>query len=231
MTSLSYSYPVVGAGSVPGARQKLPHTRFLAIAGVGLGVLVIVITAVVVLVKPGVQSCHFTCGPDVGPRLVSPTSFTSSEFGYKVEYDSGYFKQSNATKSGAEFDLTIGGGGILVFKAESGSDVNGAVDSLVNSISSNEIQNLQEIEPVPGAEIGEVEGSGTAFSGTFVPQGGGQTVPVSVVAMAASSHGLTIGVLAIDPQDLSSVQTLPLGFADGAFLDAPITDTIWPGQS
>jgi hypothetical protein len=79
MTTASYGYPVVRATSVPGAGQKLRNPHFLIIVGVSLAVLVAAITLITVALKPTLQLCHFTCGPEVGPRLLAPTSFTSSE--------------------------------------------------------------------------------------------------------------------------------------------------------
>jgi hypothetical protein len=229
MTTASYSYPVVAANSVPGTQHKLRHSRFVLVAAIGFAVLVVGITAITVLTRPTLVGCHFTCGPEVGPRLLSPTAYQSSEFGYRVEYDSGIFSVASQSAAGLSLNLEQGYGlGGMDFTATAGSDVSDALDKVVSGINTNEFQDIREIEPVPGAEIGEVEGVGLAYSATLVPQNGGQSTPVSIVAMAATSNNLTISVLAIGQQDLTQVNNLPIGFADGQAFDGPVTNTIWP---
>jgi hypothetical protein len=225
----TYAYPVQRTAAVPGAQQKLKNNKFIIYFAVGFAALVVLISLVVVLLKPSTTLCHFTCGPEMGPRLLAPTFYQSSSFGYRVEYDGNEFK-AKQTSAGVQLDLQGGGGGFVVYSAKSGSDVSGALQEAFNGINTNQFQNIHEIEAIPGAEIGLVEGQGVAYSGSFIPQGGGQAVPVAIGVMASTFNNLTISVLAIDVQDLSSPQTFPLGFADGTFLDAPITNTIWPGQ-
>jgi hypothetical protein len=230
MTTASYSYPVVRATAVPRAGQKLPNRHFLIVVGVSLAVVVALITIITVALKPSLQLCHFTCGPEVGPRLLAPTSFTSSEFGYKVEYDSSQFSVESHDQAGLALVLASGyGGGEEVVKGVAGSDVNTALSTALSGINTNVIQDIQPLQSIPGAEIGEVEGVGEAYTGTDVPQGGGQSVPITIAVEAATQHNVTISVLAIGPQDLSSVQNAPLGFAAGQAFDAPATNTIWPG--
>jgi hypothetical protein len=231
MTTATYSYPVVAAASVP--QQKLRHTHFIIAVAVALAVVVVGITALVVGLKPTLQLCHFTCGPDVGPRLLNPTAYANSQFGYRVEYDSSEFSLGGQTAAGVTFTLgTVAeGGGTATFTATAGSDVNAALNSAVNSIPSSTFQDIQEIGPVAGAEIGEVEGVGVAYSATFVPPNGGQSEPVAVVAEAATFKNLTISLLVAGAQDLSQVDNLPIGLDAGQLFDEVGTNTIWPGQA
>jgi hypothetical protein len=225
----TYSYPVQSVASVPGARQKLDTKNFLLYGGIIFAGVVVIIALIAVLNKPSTTLCHFTCGPDVGPRLSAPTFYQNSSFNYRVEYDNKYFA-AKPSSSGVQLTLQGGGGGFLVYAATSGSDVNGALQKAFSGINTNAFQNITEIEPVPGAEIGLVEGDGVAYSASYVPQGGGKSIPVSIAVMASTSNNVTISVVAIDAQDFSSPTTFPLGFADGTFLDGPLTNTIWPGQ-
>jgi hypothetical protein len=229
MTTATYSYPVQSVASVPGARQKLSAKTFLLYGGILFAGVVVLIALIAVLLKPSTTLCHFTCGPDVGPRLAAPTYYQNSTFGYRVEYDGNYFKPA-ASSSGVELSMTGGGGGTLSYSATSGSDVNGALQKAFNSLNTNAFQNITEIEPIPGAEIGLVEGEGVAYSASYIPQGGGRSIPVSIAVMASTYNNVTISVIAVDSQDFSSPTTFPLGFADGTFLDGPLTNTIWAGQ-
>jgi hypothetical protein len=230
MTTATYnSYPIQSVASVPGARQKLSTSTFLLYGGILFAGLVVIIALIAVLNKPTTTLCHFTCGPDVGPRLSAPTYYQNSTFGYRVEYDGNYFKPT-ASSSGVQLSLTVGGGGFIHYSATSGSDVNGAMQKAFNGLNTNAFQNISEIEPIPGAEIGLVEGQGVAYSASYVPQGGGKSIPVSIAVMASTFNNVTISVVAIDTTDLSSPITFPLGFADGELLDGPLTNTVWAGQ-
>jgi hypothetical protein len=230
MTTATYGYPVVRATSVPGAGQKLRNPHFLIIVGVSLAVLVAAITLITVALKPTLQLCHFTCGPEVGPRLLAPTSFTSSEFGFRVEYDGNEFQVANHDQAGVSLVLSDQlGGGEEVITGVAGSDVNGALSTALGNINTNAVQDIQPLQAIPGAEIGEVEGIGEAYTGTLVPQNGGQSQAVTIAVEAATEHNVTISVYAIGPQDLSTVDDAPLGFEGGQAFDAPPTNTIWPG--
>lgn len=233
MTAVSYPYPAVPAGSVPGARRKLRSHHFLLIAGAALGVLVVVITTIVVLVRPTPAFCHFQCGPNVGPRLLNPNAYVSSDFGYRVPYDGANLQI--ATRSSSGVDLTVSGADAqqvyLDFSATRGSDVNGAVQQALGGIDTNVIQDMKEVSAIPGAELGEVGATGVAYQGNYVPSGGGQSGPVDVAVMAATQDGVTISAVAVGPQDQSS-GSAPFfldGFAAQEF-ELSISDLVWPGQ-
>ena len=98
--AVGYSYPVVPAASVPAAQHKVSHSRLVIFGGAALAVLVVLITAIAVSQKPTTSYCHYDCGPDVGPRLLSSTAYQSSQFGYRVEYQNGVMKQANPTAAG-----------------------------------------------------------------------------------------------------------------------------------
>jgi hypothetical protein len=227
-----YTWPVVPAASVPAAQHKLSHSRFFILAGLALVVLVVVGTAIAVSVKPTTNYCHFSCGPDTGPRLLSTTEYQSSQFGYRVEYATPYFSIAKQTPSLVELD---GKYGFLVFNAVTGSDVNSAMQVALNSLNTNVFQHRHLLSSVvPGAEIGFVPGSGQVYTAMLPPSGGvgtGQTV--SIVVLGATQGNLTITALAIGVQDLSSANSLPYGFgpARGGYFDFEISNTLWPGQS
>lgn len=224
------AYPVVRAGSAPAVGPKLRHHHFLSVVGTLLVVIVVAVTASAVLTRVTPQLCHLSCGPDVGPSLAVPSAYTSSQYGYRVEYDSSTFVVSSHGPSSVQLVVPTSAANLVAFSATAGSNVSGAMSSAIGQLNTNVIQGLQAIGSVPGAEIGLVSGAGEAYSATFVPPNGGQSYPVSVVAMAATRGNLTLSVVAIGQQDLSSVADLPFGLANGGLLDGPVTDTIWPAR-
>ena len=165
----------------------------------------------------------------MGPRLLASTYYQSPQFGYRVEYDPSVFKLSN--QSGAGMQLS-GGAGFVVFNATAGQDVTGAITAAAANINTSTFQNMKVLSSViPGAEIGFVPGSGETFTADFVPPGGGSSQVVSIAVVAATNGTFTLSAIAIGVQDLTSPNLLPFGFGAGQFLDYPLTNTVWPGQS
>lgn len=234
MTDVAYRFPVMPAASAPGARRKLRHPQFLLILGAVLGVFVVLITAITVLVRPTPQFCHFSCGPSVGPRLLSSSAYVSSAYGFHVEYNASYLHVANQSSTGV--DLVVRGQNpqmmYLDYVATRGSNVSGALQHAIDGIDTNTIQDLREIGILPGAEIGEVAATGFVFQGIYVPSGGGQTAPVDVMVLAVAQNGLTISTLAVGPRDQRNGSApFFLNPALAQLFDTSLSATVWPGQS
>ena len=226
--STNYTYPVVPTASVPAAQHKVGHTGLVAIIAASLFLLVAIVTVVAVANKPSVTYCHFSCAPDVGPRLYSHTVYQNSAFGYRVEYGS-TFTLSNQSSTGAEFDSSDGG--FLVFTATQGANVSAAIQSGLGTVDRSEFQDMQQMSSsLPGAQIGFVQGSGVVYSANYVPSGGGSSVPAVVMVVAATQGNMTLSVVAANAQDLSSPEQDPFGLIEGYIFDFELTNTIWPGQ-
>lgn len=227
MTVATYPVAAPTAGTTLKPRLRTHHF-LMAVVGI-LGLIVVGVTVGAVVSRPTPTTCHFTCGPDVGRQYLSPTAYTSSAFGYRVQYNAKQFTTSNVSRSGVQLN-TRDGSGILIVSSSAGSDVQSALQTSIDKLNSNVIQDVQAVGQLPGAEIGEVQGVGWAYTGTFVPPNGGQSIPVSVMDVAASHDGVTIGVLAVGPQSLSSVSDLPFGMANAQELDQPMTNTLWASR-
>ena len=225
-----YSYPVVPAASVPAAQHKLSHLQLLASAGGIIAVVVIALTVILVVVKPGTKACHFSCGPSTGTRLLSPTAYTSTQFNFRVEYDSSSLKLGQQSATSVDLQAANGDGALHV-AGSNGSNVTNAIQTAVNSIDSNTFQNIQQIGDIPGAQIGFVQGQGVALSAQLVPSdGSGQATPVTIMVMAASQNNVTITAVAFGAMDTSSAELLPFGLTSAQTFDFALTNTIWPGS-
>ena len=197
-------------------------------AGLSLAALVVIGTATAVSQKPTTNYCHFSCGPDVGQRLLGQTAYQNSQFGYRGEYQSPPFSIAGQNSSGVVLEGNPDN--FMVFSAASGGDVTGAIQKAVGSLSTNEFQDLHQVSSeLPGAEIGFVPGSGEAYTATLVAPGTGTSQNVSVLVMAATQGNLTLSVLVVGTEDLSSVQDLPFGLQFGSLFDFESSNTIWPG--
>jgi len=222
-----YRYPVLPSARVPGAQYS--HVRSLLLAAAVIAIIVGVISAIVQAARPTTNPCGVACRPHTGLRLLNAATYTNQQFGYTVAYDANLLSVGNQDQNGVQLQATNGDGEID-FTATSGSDVSGAVAAEVNNLNTNQFQNMQQIGPVRGAEIGLVLGQGLAYSADFVPPDGtGQSVPVGLVVMAASQGGITITVTAFSAQSMD-IQVEPYGLDVAQAFDFPVTNTIWKGQ-
>jgi len=215
--------------AVPGARGKLSPFAVVLFSGLILVFLVVALSVAAVESRPTVNYCPFSCLSQVGPRLLGETAYHSTQFGYRVEY-APVFTLTQQSPSGME--LFGNDDNFMKFSAIAGDDVQGAIQEAVNGLDTAEVQDLRVISAVvPGAEIGYVPGTGEAFSANFATPGFTSSTPVSVVVMAAAHRGLTISVVVVGSQDLSTYVDLPLGLQYGEAFDFEVSNTVWPGDA
>jgi hypothetical protein len=220
-----YSYPVLPPGMVPAMRPKLNRRRLTGIGGSALGIFVVIITVIAVLVRVIPANCSRGCGPATG-TVVNASTYTNQKWGYTVPYDSSDFTIGDQNADGATFN-TRDGNGSIAFVATSGTNVNGANQAAVNALPSSTFQNLQQVGPVRGAEIGLVNAEGTAFSGNYVDPVSGAT-PIGLVVFSASNNGVTITVTAFSAASNSN-NDAPYGLSNGKQMDFLVTLMRWKG--
>ncbi|MFN2581824.1 MAG: hypothetical protein ABR498_03675 [Candidatus Dormibacteria bacterium] len=226
--AFGYSYPVMPPATVPAAQTRLPRRRLLVIGGATLAVVVVVVTLVAVVVRPGSKPCGFYCGPVTGQPLVSSTIYANQKWGYSVEYDKAELSLAKQDDNGVQFDSAKADGS-LVFTATAGGDVGGANQRAYNGLDTSAFQNLQSIGPVRGAEIGFVNGQGTAYQGQFSAPSSSASEPVGLVIFSATRGGVTITVTAFSAA-ASDNDVQPYGLALGEDFDFAVSHTMWKGQ-
>jgi len=221
-----YTYPLATRDDSYAAHHKRSHAQLLFLALSTIAVFVIAATVLVVNVRPTPQTCGATCGPRLGPRLITGALYRNQQWGYAVEYDSSAMSVSGQDQNGVQLQPQDGDGEID-FTARAGSDPAAAVQNAVNSLDGSEFQNMQQIGPVRGAEIGLVAGQGVAFAADFVPpDGSGQALPVGIVVMAATQRGVTMTVTAFSAAT-DDIRDAPYGLDHSQLFDFSVTNTIW----
>src|ERR1700736_1695141 len=223
-----YTYPLMAPTTIGGARRRLSHRRLIIVAGVALVAGIVLVTLIAVLARPRRQACGFYCGPRVGPRLLSPVAYHNTLFGYTVEYDGSQLTVAGQDDNGVQLQAADGDGE-GIFTSAAGADGTGANQTALGALPSATFQDVQPNGPVRGAEIGFVNGSGTAYTAQFVPADGGQAVPIGITILSASNNGVTITVTAFSAQS-TSVQDAPYGLDKASAFDVPVSNTIWKGQ-
>lgn len=223
--SSGYTYPVLPRGMVPGSNPRLNRRRFSFFGGGTLAVLVIVITLIAVLARVIPNRCVRGCGPATGNQ-VTASVYANQKWDYSIPYDGNEFSIGQQDANGVSFNAA-GGDGTISFAATPGTNVNGANQAALNALPSNTFQNLQQVGPVRGAEIGLVGGQGTAFSGDYVDPDSGAS-PIGLVVFSASHNGVTLTVTAFSAASNSN-DDAPYGLSLGKKMDFPVTHTIWNG--
>ena len=223
-----YTYPVLPYAMVPAVHRRLSRVRLMAVAGAALAIVVVLVSLLATAVRPTTSPCNLFCGPHIGTPLLTPSHYTNQKFGYTIDYDSTALTITNQDANGAEFD-SANGDGSIVFTAAPGGDVGGANQNAVNALPSSTFQNLQAIGPVRGAEIGFVNGEGTAYSGELVPADGGSATPIGLIVMSAAHGGITITVQAFSSSSMDN-QLEPYGLVMGEKFDYTVANTTWKGQ-
>jgi hypothetical protein len=224
---MGYSYPVMSPGRVPSSRPKLGRRRMLGIGGGMLVVLVVLITLVAVLSRVAPLPCIRGCGRP-GEQAINAATYQNQKWGYRVPYDSSVLSISDQNNDGVQFSSRDGAGSIAI-SATGGNDVNGANQAALNALPSSTFQNMQQIGPVRGAEIGLVNGEGTAWSGDYVDPTTGEASPIGLVVFSSSRGGATLTVTAFSAASNDNADQ-PYGLAIGQQLDFPVTYTLWKGQ-
>lgn len=225
--STGYSYPTMPPTWVPSSRRKVGHGRMLGFGGAALVVIVVVITLAAVLSRVVPLPCVRGCTRP-GSQAVTGAVYQNGKWGYRVPYDSSVLSIGSQDTDGAQFNDGNGDGGIA-FKASSGTDLNAANQAALNALPSSTFQNMQQIGPVRGAEIGLVNGEGTAWSGEYVDPTGSGATPIGLVVFSAAQNGVTITVTAFSAASNDNSDQ-PYGLVIAQDLDYPVTYTLWKGQ-
>ena len=221
-----YSYPVMP--NFAGGGQKFNRTRMVGVGGGLLALFVFVISLIAVLVRVIPVPCSRGCGPAGGLQLGTVQVYTSQKWGYSVPYDPSVFSVGGQDANGITLNSSDGNGSIQV-SATSGNNVNGANQAALNALPSSQFQGLQQIGPVRGAEIGLVDGQGTAYSGQYVDSSGISATPIGLVIFSATQNGVTITVTAFSTASNDNADG-PYGLSIGQMLDFPVTFATWKGQ-
>ena len=225
-----YTYPTVPRSEIPGAHHRL-SPLILVVVGLIVAVVIVGVSLGAASRRPAPHNCHFSCGAFTGPRLVAPNAYTSSQFGFTIEYLPDSTELADQSPTGVEFDTDAG---VIFFEGAQGTDTDGAVRDGVSNLNTAVIQDLQVVGPVRGAEIGLVPARGIAYTANFVPQGGGGAFRVGVLVMAAAQGGVTVTATMISvyytTNDSRFNNFQPYGMIDGAKFDYPITSLRFEGQ-
>ena len=188
-----------------GARRRLTiaGVALLSITGIGFAV------AAVAAPAPRQTQCQqgTVCGaPPIGAQALFAfpgyTVWRSSDLHYSLRYPNSIWSVGNQNADDVVLDADNGDGAIIVRGARA-SQANPAamIRAQVSSVQSQLLGVARDTHPsdqLLGTNVGLVPGPGVIYGGTIAsPQGPQQ--PVVVAILAASTGGVTIGVMTVAP--------------------------------
>ena len=226
MSLFNPAFPPYGA--VPHSRvpRRLGDRRVRLLAIVAVVVIAAVVSAVAVLVRPTTQPCGLVCGPQVAAPTNAAATYTNAAHGFSIEYPPGALQVAIDQSDLVEFQSS---GGPIEFQVVSAASLDDAVSQAMQALPSSSFQDLQEVGPVRGAEIGYVPGRGTVWSATYAGAGSSGSVPVRVAIIAAQAKGLMVVATMFSDYD-SDTAHAPYGLSADAIFDYPLSNFHFPGQ-
>lgn len=213
-----YRYP-----AAPSAAR--PYRLAPALIAGGLVLILIVVAVVVggIAVSQFASGSHSTCTSNCSPKFVTPlaeeASYRSTAYRFQVNYSSAWTVRSRDA-NGVVLGTKLG---YVSVAGSSGNNTDQALQSAVSGLPSSQFQDVTVVGALRGAHIGNQDGVGTIYAANFV--GPNQTAAkVRFAVIAASRHGVTVTVFALNPAD---PKTYPNGMPEGQAIDYLCTEFVW----
>ena len=227
MTVLTPAIPPYAAVPPAQVRSRLGAHRVRALAITAVVAVAGIVSAVAVIARPSPpQPSGYYCGPQVEAALPAPATYTNQAHGFSIDYLPTQLKVATQDPDVVEFHSNAGP---ISFKVVSAASLDDAVSTAMGDLSTATFQEMQEVGPVRGAEIGYVPGKGTVWSATYVPSGGGGKSPVRIAIIAAQSKGMTVVATMFSDYD-SATAHAPYGLSGDSIFDYPVSNFHFPGD-
>lgn len=219
-----YAYP--RAQPAPG-RIGRDHTAQIAVA-IGLIFLLVlgavIVSAVALFNNPGKHTvCTANCGPKIVTALPAQATFTSSAYGFQVDYDANWTVEK---KSDAGIELSTDAGGVLVVGQKSSQPLDQVINAFVSALPSATYQDISPVMDVKGARLGDENGAGLIYSANFITSNA-SAVKVRFAVIAAAKNGVTVLMFALNQAD---TKHFPSGIPEGQKFDYMATTFRWGGS-
>ncbi len=233
---VAYAYqPAVypqGVGGTAAAHQPGRPSIWI-LAGVGALVVMVILGGLAFALRP---QTTFTCQPPCQPPppafppLAAPQSYTSTDFGFSLDYSPGLAGIQEQRRDSKSIVFQGGGGEFIVFGANPAGH---SAQQLIDAEIQHRFPGAQPAYQEPGAELGYYNATGWVYD---LQAGGtnGQSQHLRVVAVAAVRNGVAVVALAVGPfiADDPQVVSHPLP-AETPVVEAldPVLNTVrWRGD-
>ncbi len=220
-----YAYPQ--AAPATGRISRGGHAAQIAVA-MGL-IFLLIIGATIVSVFALLNNtghhpvCTQNCGPKIGTALPASATFTSSTYGFQVDYDAAWTVQD---KTGEGIQLSTDAGGVAFIGQHASQPLDQVISDFVSNLPSATYQDVRPLMEIKGAHLGDENGAGTIYSANFIDSNA-SAIKVRFAVIAASKGGVTVVMFAINEAD---TQDFPSGMPEGQKFDYMCTEFRWGGS-
>jgi hypothetical protein len=218
-------------------RQSGGFLRWL-LSGGGLFLLMLIFQVYSRSQQPSPVSCAppaCVIPPPQQKPLSPPHRFTSSKYGFSLEYSTENISPAQTTATSISWDAQLNDGSEVSWTILGGSPGGKSASQIVDDVQSRNFPDAQPAYSIPGASVGYTPGTGRVYDVSIAPANG-QAVHDRLVVIASIKKGLAVVVAGYGPYEQSSPHTsghpnpaeTPLVHL-GDFQEAAMSVT-WPGD-
>lgn len=208
---------------------------------IALGIVILAMVGLTILgaaQTPTTVSCTSracTQPPPNHQMLAAPNRYTSTDFGFSVDYSTSNITPSTQNANTIAWDAMLRDNSEVSWSFQ-GINPQGRDDQqIVNEIQQNNFPDATFAYRIPGADLGYTPGYGAIYDLTTTP-GGGAAVHERLIIIAAIKRGVAVAFVGMGPYRRSNPQTAghpdpadtPL--VDLADFEQNITSVVWKGD-
>lgn len=208
------------------------------LSGGGLFLLMLIFQIYSRLSQPSAISCvppQCVVPPPQQQPLSPPQRYTSSKYGFSLEYSTAHITPSQVTGSSISWDAQLSDGSEVSWTALGGKANGKSPSQIVDDVQSSNFPDAQEAYTIPGASVGYTSGSGKVYDVDIAPANG-QAEHARLIVMASIKKGLAVVIAGYGPYEQSSPDSsghpnpaeTPLVHL-GDFEESTMSVT-WPGE-
>lgn len=176
------------------------------LSGGGLFILMTIFQIYSRLSQPSAISCtppQCVVPPPQQTPLSPPQRYTSSQYGFSLEYSTANITPSQTTASSISWDAQLSDGSEVSWTALGGKANGRSASQIVDDVQSRNFPDAQEAYSIPDASVGYTLGSGKVYDVTVSPANG-QSLHDRLVVMAAIKGGVAVVIAGYGPYQQSS---------------------------
>lgn len=168
-------------------------------------------------------------------QLSAPAVYTSSRYGFSVEYSTAGVAPSQTAASSISWDGMLSDGSEVSWTIVGGPSKGRSPQQIVNSLQTGNFPDAQFVYAIPGAAIGYTSGYGAVYDLSASPANG-QAVHDRVVIMVGIRRSLAVAVAGVGPYQRSTPSDGHPNPADTPLVDLgdfeeSTNSVTWPGES
>lgn len=178
------------------------HTLWRVVGGILL-LLIFFFSGLSQVSQPAPVSCippQCSQPPPSQPLVSNPGTYTSSQYGFTVNYPGNRDAPTQKTKYSVSWSGTLSDGSDVEWTIVGGTPRGRSAQQIVSDLQSSNFPDAQQAYTIPGASVGYQPGYGNVYDVNVAP-GGGQSVHDRLIVMAAIRGNLAIALVGLGPYE------------------------------